>query len=414
MADSFGSTGGGEIIVAYLARQLRERHDVAILTAGDGPSAHTSWEGLEIFHVASHYRTRLRPIRSILNSPVIGGVRDALRSFRPDVVHAWNVHHHLSYEALRQARLSGAPVVHTSQDAMAFCYTKFHCWIDPLDPRGADAAPRALPQSCRNCRGLFWMFPPRNRLTRAYLNRFVTIPVSVSEALNRALVANRLREARVLHNGIPAADFVLDQAATDSARESLGLPAGPIVLAGGRLGHFKGHQRALEAFREIAAAHPTATLAMMGAPSWYSDHLAEQARKMGISAQVRFTGLLPRSAIPGMLSIASTVLNLSMYLDPFPTMNLEAMAASRTVIGTCFGGTPEAVDDGHTGFIVNPYQTSSIAERLTALLDEPGLAESMGAAGRHRSIERFTIERMADDYTRLYEEARSAGVPAPK
>ncbi|MFN0070876.1 MAG: glycosyltransferase, partial [Chloroflexota bacterium] len=156
MADSFGATGGGEVIVSYLARRLMQRHTVGIVTAGAGPTERVNWRGLSVFQIHSAYHPRLRPAISIVNPVTVGAVRQAVQTFAPDVVHAWNVHHHLGYEALRQAAQI-APVVHTSQDALAFCYTKFHCWIDPTNRSGALPIPRAHPERCRNCRSHFWL-----------------------------------------------------------------------------------------------------------------------------------------------------------------------------------------------------------------------------------------------------------------
>jgi glycosyltransferase involved in cell wall biosynthesis len=82
------------------------------------------------------------------------------------------------------------------------------------------------------------------------------------------------------------------------------------------------------------------------------------------------------------------------------------MAASKAVVGTCFGGTPEAVEDGVTGYVVNPYDTESVSRRIQALVTGPVDATELGNAGRQRLLEHFTAEAMADQYERIYEESR--------
>jgi glycosyltransferase involved in cell wall biosynthesis len=406
MADSFGATGGGEVIVAYLARQLqRQRHAVAVVTAGPGKTEQVDWDGIPIYQIRSDYHPRLRPALSVLNPATLGGVSRALRELKPDVVHAWNVHHHLSYESLRIAARH-APVVHTSQDALAFCYTKFHCWIDPSSVSGTLPTPRAHPERCRNCRSLYWSFPIRNRLARAYLGRSVRVPVAVSHALATGLVANGLRQPRVVHNGIPAEDFLADDIDQREVNSRWVLGSGPCVLAGGRLSHFKGHELAVRAFQPVARARPDAQLLIMGGYGWYGERLAGVAAQLGIADRVRFLGLVPREQVPSVLKRSSAVLTLSMYLDPFPTMNLEAMAASRAVVGTCFGGTTEAVMDGETGYIVNPYDGACVSEHVQELLADHDLAQRLGKAGRERLLTEFTVARMAEQYERIYEGCR--------
>jgi glycosyltransferase involved in cell wall biosynthesis len=257
MADSFDATGGGEVMVAYLALQLqRQGHSVAVLTAGPGKTQRVDWHGIPIYQLRSDYHPRLRPALSVVNPTTIRGVSRALVDFGPDVVHAWNVHHHLSYESLRIAARH-APVVHTSQDALAFCYTKFHCWIDPARVDETLPTPRAHPERCRNCRSLYWSFPIRNRLARAYLDHSVRAPVAVSHALAAGLVANGLRRPRMVHNGIPAEDFHVGDADQSDLDARWQLGPGPCVLAGGRLSHFKGHELALRALRSSPWRKPS-------------------------------------------------------------------------------------------------------------------------------------------------------------
>ena len=87
-----------------------------------------------------------------------------------------------------------------------------------------------------------------------------------------------------------------------------------------------------------------------------------------------------------MLAASTAFLNLSTYLDPFPTVNLESMALGVPVIGTRLGGTPEAVVDGETGFLVNPFDVADVAAKALALIEDDGLRERLGeerpAAGR--------------------------------
>jgi hypothetical protein len=107
MADAFDNRGGGEVVVAHLANALRDRWEVAVLTTTRGPDESVDEGGLPVFRVHSAYHPRLRPLVSLCNPMVGAKVSAIVRRFRPDVVHAWNVHGHLSYDALRLARGGG-------------------------------------------------------------------------------------------------------------------------------------------------------------------------------------------------------------------------------------------------------------------------------------------------------------------
>ena len=402
LSDAFDNRGGGEVVVAHLAHALRERWDVAVLTTTRGAPSKTWVDGLSVFALQSAYHPRLRPVMSLANPLTLRPVREVLTRFRPAVVHAWNVHSHLSYGALALAARAGARVVLTYQDAQPFCYSKYKCWIDPSAPIAERPDYRANPRACRSCKQHYWMFPPRNRLLRTLLRRYVGVGVSVSRSLADALGDNSIPVGEVVHNGLPLDDSAIVGADGGWARRRHGWGDEPLLVTGGRLHFFKGQNQAVDAIARVAGRHPTARLVILGDKGPFRDSLAERAAGLGIADRVSFPGFLDRAAYHDCVAAADGFLNLSTYLDPFPTVNLEAMALGVPVVGTLLGGTPEAVVDGETGLLVNPYAVDIVAERALALLTDRPLRERLGENGRRRVREEFPVERMAARYEAIY------------
>ncbi len=83
--------------------------------------------------------------------------------------------------------------------------------------------------------------------------------------------------------------------------------------------------------------------------------------------------------------------------EALPMSILEAMAAGRAVVATRVGGVPDAVADGETGVLVAPGDAEGLAQ---ALRDARADAARLGAAGRRRLEERFTLEGMIAGYER--------------
>ena len=88
---------------------------------------------------------------------------------------------------------------------------------------------------------------------------------------------------------------------------------------------------------------------------------------------------------------SSIVLVPSVYLDPFPRTVLEAMAIGKPIVGTCYGGAPEAIVDGVTGYVVNPFNVKEMAEKILDLLRTPEKARGFGQAGYERVKAQFNI-----------------------
>jgi len=102
--------------------------------------------------------------------------------------------------------------------------------------------------------------------------------------------------------------------------------------------------------------------------------------------------------------------------EPFGIINLEAMACRAPVVASATGGILEVVVEGETGHLVpfeahpetsfpkDPEQFArDLAARITALLDDPAKAKSMGEAGRKRVEQHFSWTAIAEQTVRLYE-----------
>ena len=81
--------------------------------------------------------------------------------------------------------------------------------------------------------------------------------------------------------------------------------------------------------------------------------------------------------------------------EPFGLVMIEAMACGTPVIAFGRGSVPEIIDDGITGFIVD-----DVSEAVDAV---HRLAQLPRAAIRRRFEERFTADRMAEDYLEIYQ-----------
>jgi trehalose synthase len=71
------------------------------------------------------------------------------------------------------------------------------------------------------------------------------------------------------------------------------------------------------------------------------------------------------------------------------------------VVASNIGGIPEQVQDGKTGFLVDPQDLEGCAEKIIALLKDPKLAQEMGKKGHEFVKKNFLITRHLDDYLTL-------------
>jgi glycosyltransferase involved in cell wall biosynthesis len=78
------------------------------------------------------------------------------------------------------------------------------------------------------------------------------------------------------------------------------------------------------------------------------------------------------------------------------------MASGLPVVATGSGGNREVVGDGETGFLFPVGDDRACAGRIVELARDGEQRRAMGAAGRARVLERFTVERMVSEMEALY------------
>jgi D-inositol-3-phosphate glycosyltransferase len=177
------------------------------------------------------------------------------------------------------------------------------------------------------------------------------------------------------------------------ARRAIGFPAGdPMVLFVGRIQPLKGLPVVVEALAEVTGGGgrlASTTLVVVGGPSGpYGP--AERARidrhitRHGLAGRVRFVAPQPHEMLSSFLRSADVCVVPSRS-ESFGLVALEAEACGVPVLASAVGGLTTIVDDGRTGFLLDPHDARAWAARLTELLGAPERAAAHGRAGARRA-----------------------------
>ena len=86
----------------------------------------------------------------------------------------------------------------------------------------------------------------------------------------------------------------------------------------------------------------------------------------------------------------------------------EAMWKGRPVVATRVGGIQDQIEDGRTGYLVEPTDLRAFGERVSALLLDPHGAERIGEAARTRVRDLFLGPRHLGQYVDLLERVLAA------
>lgn len=196
--------------------------------------------------------------------------------------------------------------------------------------------------------------------------------------------------------------------AKNIAKEKIGLSsAHQVILQLGRMVPRKGVDNVVKAFAKIAPDDPLMRLVIVGgdpddnaAVSEISS-LSALADELGISDQVIFSGNQQREVLKYYYSAADIFVSTPWY-EPFGITPLESMACGTPVIGSNVGGIKYTVKNAETGFLIEPKDPDSLAEKLNFLLRNEKIRHQMSRNGLYRVHKYFTWESVSLSLSNLY------------
>ena len=162
----------------------------------------------------------------------------------------------------------------------------------------------------------------------------------------------------------------------------------------------------MNAFASLAGDFPQARLLMIGKEEnpTYATEVKARVRRLGRDQQVQFIPMLPQQQLAEYMRQAS-VFVLPTYSEGLPRVVFEAMSAGLPVIATAVSGIPEIVQDGVTGFLIQPGDESALGEKMRWCLEHSDALNVMGQKAFVFAKASFSTERYLEGYRQIFESA---------
>jgi len=343
--------GGQERLVIHLSEELARRgHEPAIVTLSLGGELRAETHGVPVYDV---------PGGAGADLSLVARLACLLQAQRAEVLHTHNP----------------APMLHAVPAALiARVARRVHT------KHGAN----------RYGRRSLWA-------ARALVRTLHAVVAVSSQTADVARSKERVPEnrLRVVQNGIPLQPYHPDARAGLRVRAELGIAPDAFVIGSvGRLVVEKDYPLLLRAVGHLLSER--VHLVIVGEGEARGE--IERAIPAQRSRYVTLTGV--RRDIPSVLA-SFDLFALSSRTEGLPLAVPEAMASALPVVATSVGGLPSVVPST-CGVLVPPGDEADLARTIGGLVRDPARARSLGAAAREHALARFSIERMADDYERIY------------
>lgn len=235
--------------------------------------------------------------------------------------------------------------------------------------------------------------------------RVVAISPLVAEELEKAHKVSKSK-IRVVFNAIDIEEYrhrILEKNSTQIRRD-FGLSERTFIIgAVGRLVKDKGHEYLIEAVGKLRKKYEDVFLIIVG-DGRENDRLRKLIKKLNLEACVR---LVPSEQdITRILSILDVFAHPATFREGFGLVLLEAMVAKIPVVASNIWAINSIIRNHVNGFLVEPKSANEIADAVSFIIENPGVAGSVVQNGYEIATQLYSMSRMANELETVYAEVR--------
>jgi len=206
------------------------------------------------------------------------------------------------------------------------------------------------------------------------------------------------KKLQVIYNGI---DYKEPPNSFDpeGIRKSIGIAREDLIIGTtGRLIEQKGLKYLIDAAPAIVREFPSVKFVIVG-DGRLRETLESMVQDMKLTNHFRFLGY--RKDVHALLSIFDVYALPSLW-EGLPLVILEAMFCRKAIVASRVGGVPEILGENERGLLVEPGNSEELAREIVKLLKDEEMRKAIGRKSFDHVKENFTVEKMVQNYDRLY------------
>jgi mannosyltransferase len=212
------------------------------------------------------------------------------------------------------------------------------------------------------------------------------------------------RESTVVMHGVDTKVYAPPSDRAAAFAES-GLPGRYAIGCFGRVRAQKGSDVFVEAMLRLLPRYPDFTAVLVGAITpdqmMFANELKKRIKSAGLAARIVMTGELPIEEVQRWYK-RLTIYAFTSRNEGFGLTLIEAMAVGAALIAARAGAAELVVEDGVTGVLTPAGDVDALVAALESLMHDPASAAAMGARGRARVLEKFSLDSEAEGIARVY------------
>lgn len=375
--NKYGIETGEERMVSRIADLLRERGHKVKQFFANGLSPNSRWT------------KKTKAFFSGIYSPEgVRQVKEALKTFEPDLVQVQNLYPRLSPWILPAIREEGIPIVMRCANYRLVC------------PNGLFLSRGQICERClggreywcvlRNCEGSL----PKS-LGYALRNYIARSRRLYLDHVNLFYAQTEFQKRKLVEGGIPENRIAVIPNMMDADTTLVESPIGDYLAFVGRGSPEKGISTLLKAATKLPEI-----LFRLAGDFWRLPQVEKQK-----PPNVEVLGHLSGARLVEFYRNCRLLVFPSTWYEGFPGVLLEAMYWGKPVVCSRLGGLSEIVEDGVHGLLFEPGDYHDLAKKVNQLWARPELCVEMGRRGREKVLREYSPQKYYQRLLEVYKKA---------
>lgn len=410
--------GGAEISVFEHAKQLvKAGHEVVVVTPNYGTKANQTLEGIEIYRFPFKKLNFGEELRSIyLTNPfyyfyLAYQVYKEAKKYDCDIIHAQNTYSIIG--GFIAAKILKKRFFVTLRDYGTICALGAFCLMDrDYPPEKCDLIQnlKCLPKFQKKYHPNLNFRKKVKALIRIFIQFFdlklrtmvlkgATKIVTISNAQARIYerVGISPQKMTTVYN-LPPEVVRIEETLLEEIKQELSLNGKKIILYVGKMSFGKGTDILIQAIPQVVAKVPNACFVFVGRKNPLISIPPE------LNGYVKCLGHLPTEKVYALYNICHVVVFPSVWPEPLGRIPLEAIAFAKPIIATKTGGIIEVINNGKNDIVIDKRDPDSLAQRISMMLLNPGIAKKIGDYGNNTLNAKFNPTLITQKLIKVYNE----------
>lgn len=372
--NNYGKYSGEEAVVDKMAEMFRNHgHEVFFYrktTEGVGESLTGKIKGF---------------LSGVYSFSGVGGIREVLKKYKPDVVNVHNLYPFISPAALFECKKAGVPIIMTVHNFRLICPTGLFmrnglpCEI--CLEKGTEWS--CIKYNCENSMLKSIGYTLRNVVARKI--------GAYKKCVDRFACITEFQKQKLIQAGFDESKIVVIPNSIDLKHEKLPYNEGEYVAYIGRLSYEKGY----DLLFEVAKRNPDIKFCFAGA--------TRDSVDCELPDNIELKGYLKGKELEEFINNAKFIVMPSRCYEGFPMAILEAAQHCKSTIGPDHGGFTEIIGKGSeaVGRLFQPNNIDDLEKQIIELWNSPEDIERLGNKAFEKLNRKYCSEVVYGEWEKL-------------